>query len=44
VAKGRLIPGHYDIALRDLGLLLPALALARLATALQPSGVDGARA
>jgi hypothetical protein len=32
-----LIPGHYDIALRDLGLLLAALALARLATALQPS-------
>ena len=27
---------HYDIALRDLGLLLGALALARLATAFQP--------
>jgi hypothetical protein len=26
-----LIPGHYDIALRDLGLSLAALALARLA-------------
>jgi hypothetical protein len=38
-----LIPGHYDIALRDLGLLLAALALARLATALQPSG-GGTRA
>ena len=25
-----LIPGHYDIALRDLGLSLGALALARL--------------
>ncbi|MGW7361305.1 hypothetical protein ACWGI0_32975 [Streptomyces sp. NPDC054802] len=25
------IPGHYDIALRDLGLLLGAVALARLA-------------
>jgi hypothetical protein len=28
-----LIPGHYDIALRDFGLLLAALTLARLATA-----------
>jgi hypothetical protein len=28
---------HYDIALRDLGLLLAALALARLATAFQPT-------
>lgn len=27
------IPGHYDIALRDFGLLLGALTLARLATA-----------
>ncbi|MFF4561939.1 hypothetical protein [Streptomyces sp. NPDC001435] len=27
------IPGHYDIALRDFGLLLGALALARLAQA-----------
>jgi len=25
-----LIPGHYDIALRDFGLALGALALARL--------------
>jgi hypothetical protein len=29
--------GHYDVALRDLGLLLAALALARLATASPPS-------
>ncbi len=28
-----LIPGSYDIALRDFGLLLAALTLARLATA-----------
>jgi hypothetical protein len=28
-----LLGGHYDVALRDLGLLLAALALARLATA-----------
>jgi len=28
-----LIPDHYDIALRDFGLLLAALTLARLATA-----------
>jgi hypothetical protein len=28
-----LIPGFYDVALRDFGLLLAALALARLATA-----------
>jgi hypothetical protein len=32
-----LIPGHYDIALRDLGLLLAALTLARLATAFEPA-------
>jgi hypothetical protein len=31
-----LLGGHGDIALRDLGLLLAALALARLATAFQP--------
>jgi hypothetical protein len=30
------IPGHYDIALRDFGLLLGALTLARLATAFEP--------
>jgi hypothetical protein len=29
--------GHYDVALRDFGLLLAALALARLATAFQPT-------
>jgi hypothetical protein len=35
-----LIPGFYDVALRDFGLLVGALALARLATAYQPaSGV-----
>jgi hypothetical protein len=28
-----LIPGYYDVALRDFGLMLGALALARLATA-----------
>ena len=32
-----LIPGHYDIALRDFGLLLGALTLARLATAFDPA-------
>jgi len=26
----RIIPGYFDVALRDLGLLLAALALARL--------------
>ncbi|MGH2669517.1 MAG: hypothetical protein ACRDH5_10485 [bacterium] len=31
-----LIPDHYDIALRDFGLLLAALTLARLATAFEP--------
>ncbi|MGH9281711.1 MAG: hypothetical protein ACRD0S_02110, partial [Acidimicrobiales bacterium] len=31
------IPGHYDIALRDFGLLLAALTLARLATAFEPA-------
>jgi len=30
-----LIPGFYDVALRDFGLLLAALALARLASAVQ---------
>jgi hypothetical protein len=28
-----LIPGYYDVALRDLGLCLAALALARLSAA-----------
>jgi hypothetical protein len=32
-----LLGGHDDVALRDLGLLLAALALARLATAFQPT-------
>ena len=32
-----LIPGHYDVALRDFGLLLGALTLARLATAFEPA-------
>ena len=31
--------GYYDIALRDFGLLLAALALARLASKFEPSGV-----
>jgi hypothetical protein len=31
-----LLGSHYDVALRDLGLLLGALALARLATAFRP--------
>ena len=31
-----LLGDHYDVALRDLGLLLAALALARLATAFPP--------
>ena len=35
-------PGYYDIALRDFGLLLAALALARLATAF-PEGSRPAR-
>ena len=32
-----LLGEHYDVALRDFGLLLAALALARLATAFQPT-------
>jgi hypothetical protein len=32
-----LVGDHYDVALRDFGLLLAALALARLATAFQPT-------
>ncbi|MDQ1483488.1 MAG: hypothetical protein QOF35_1564, partial [Actinomycetota bacterium] len=31
-----LIPGFYDVALRDFGLLLAALALSRLATKYDP--------
>ena len=32
-----LLGDHYDVALRDFGLLLAALALGRLATAFQPT-------
>jgi hypothetical protein len=32
-----LLGDHYDVALRDFGLLLAAVALARLATAFQPA-------
>jgi hypothetical protein len=32
-----LLADHYDVALRDFGLLLAALALARLATAFRPA-------
>jgi hypothetical protein len=32
-----LLGDHYDVALRDFGLLLAALALARLATAFRPT-------
>ncbi len=35
-----LLGDHYDVALRDFGLLLAALALARLATAFPPAGHD----
>ena len=35
-----LLGDHYDVALRDFGLLLAALALARLATAFQPARRD----
>ena len=38
-----LIPGFYDIALRDFGLLLAALALARLARAFRPGALGAAR-
>jgi hypothetical protein len=37
IANLLLLGDHYDVALRDLSLLLGALALARLATALQPT-------
>jgi hypothetical protein len=39
-----LIPGFYDVALRDFGLLLAALALARLAHAFRPETPGGAKA
>jgi hypothetical protein len=35
-----LIPGFYDVALRDFGLLVAALALARLAQAFRPQPLD----
>ena len=38
-----LIPGYYDIALRDFGLLLAALALARLAAAHNTGALPGRR-
>ena len=31
------VPGYYDVALRDFGLLVAALTLARLATAFEPA-------
>ncbi|HVT15617.1 MAG TPA: hypothetical protein VHQ90_05460 [Thermoanaerobaculia bacterium] len=34
-----LVPGYFDVALRDFGLSLGALALARLAVAEAPAGV-----
>jgi hypothetical protein len=37
IANLLLLGDHYDVALRDFGLLLAALALARLATAFQPT-------
>jgi hypothetical protein len=37
IANLLLLGDHYDVALRDLGLLLAALALARLAAAFQPT-------
>src|SRR5919107_2938518 len=36
------IPGFYDIALRDFGLLVAAVALARLAVRYAPAGRPGA--
>jgi hypothetical protein len=35
-----MIPGHFDIVLRDLGLALGAVALARLARQFDPSNVN----
>ena len=37
IANLLLLGDHYDVALRDLGLLLAALALARFATAFRPT-------
>jgi hypothetical protein len=39
-----LIPGFYDVALRDFGLLLAALALAQLARAFRPGAMGAAKA
>jgi hypothetical protein len=39
-----LIPGFYDVALRDFGLLLAALALAQLARTFRPGGLGSAKA
>jgi hypothetical protein len=36
-------PGYYDVALRDFGLLLAAVALARLGVAYEATGDDGGR-
>ena len=36
-----LIPGYYDVALRDFGLLLSAVALQRLATRFDPRPLPG---
>ncbi|WP_285551681.1 hypothetical protein [Actinoplanes regularis] len=36
---GQLLGYFYDVALRDVGLLIGALALARLATAVAPRGL-----
>jgi hypothetical protein len=38
------IPGYYDVALRDFGLFIAALALARLATAFAPRPATGSNA
>jgi hypothetical protein len=38
-----LIPGFYDVALRDFGLFVAALALARLATVFRPIRATGTR-
>ena len=40
VANLLMIPGYYDVALRDFGLALAALALARLSQGFGPSGSE----